>query len=162
MAWRTADGGKRTTPIGWLPVYVSGDLNEQTGDRPQTYLVVDWPAGHGHPYHLYRASLKAPPTAKRCVQWSRGRFAIEQFFQRDNTDLGFDHYEGRSWRGFHHHLVLSCVAYLFALPIFLRSKKNSCVTWEPALRAIQPWLTRSTGCCPFCKANFDPKFCDST
>lgn len=126
MAWRTADGGKRTTPIGWLPVYVSGDLNEQTGGRPQTYLVVDWPAGHGHPYHLYRASLKAPPTAKRCVQWSRGRFAIEQFFQRDNTDLGFDHYEGRSCRGFHHHLVLSCAAYLFVLLIFLRSKNFLC------------------------------------
>lgn len=124
VAWRTADGGKRTTRIGWLPVYVLGDLNEQTGDWPQTWLVVDWPAGHENPYHLYLASLKAPPTAKRCVQLSRGRFAIEQFFQRDKTDLGFDHYEGRSWRGFHHHLVLSCVAYLFVLLILLRSKKN--------------------------------------
>ena len=124
VAWRTADGGKRTTRIGWLPVYVLGDLNEQTGDWPQTWLVVDWPAGHENPYHLYLASLKAPPTAKRCVQLSRGRFAIEQFFQRDKIDLGFDHYEGRSWRGFHHHLVLSCVAYLFVLLILLRSKKN--------------------------------------
>ena len=124
VAWRTADGGKRTTRIGWLPVYVLGDLNEQTGDWPQTWLVVDWPAGHENPYHLYLASLRVPPTAKRCVQLSRGRFAIEQFFQRDKTDLGLDHYEGRSWRGFHHHLVLSCVAYLFVLLILLRSKKN--------------------------------------
>ena len=58
------------------------------------------------------------------MQLSRGRFAIEQFFQRDQTDLGVDHYEGRSWRGFHHHLVLSFVAYLFVLLILLRSKKN--------------------------------------
>ena len=33
-------------------------------------------------------------------------------------------YEGRSWRGFHHHLVLGAVAYLFVLTIYLRSKKN--------------------------------------
>jgi SRSO17 transposase len=124
VAWRNADGGKRTTRIGWLPIYVLGDLNEQTGDWPQTWLVVDWPTDHENPYHLYLASLKVPPTAKRCVQLSRGRFAIEQFFQRDKTDLGFDHYEGRSWRGFHHHLVLSSVAYLFVLLILLRSKKN--------------------------------------
>lgn len=36
--------------------------------------------------------------------------AIEHFFQRGKTDLGFDQYKGRSWRGFHHLLVLSSVA----------------------------------------------------
>jgi hypothetical protein len=35
-----------------------------------------------------------------------------------------DHYEGRSWQGFHHHLVLAAVAYLFVTVIYLRSKKN--------------------------------------
>jgi SRSO17 transposase len=35
-----------------------------------------------------------------------------------------DHFEGRSWRGFHHHLVLSAVAYLFILTVYLRRKKN--------------------------------------
>jgi hypothetical protein len=49
---------------------------------------------------------------------------VEQFFQRDKTDLGLDHYEGRSWRGFHHHLALAAVAYLFVLVIYLRSKRN--------------------------------------
>src|SRR5580700_4954012 len=39
-------------------------------------------------------------------------------------DLGLDHYEGRSWRGFHHHLVMSAIAYLFILTIYLEAKKN--------------------------------------
>jgi hypothetical protein len=38
--------------------------------------------------------------------------------------LGLDHFEGRSWRGFHHHLVLSAVAYEFILVQYLRTKKN--------------------------------------
>lgn len=124
VAWRAADGTKRRTRLGWLPVQVYSDLDRDSGDWPQCWLVVDWPEGDENPYHLYLARLQQPPSPARCLRLSRGRFPIEQFFQRDKTDLGLDHYEGRSWRGFHHHLVLSAVACLFVTVIYLRSKKN--------------------------------------
>lgn len=124
VAWRAADGTKRKSRVAWLPVYVLSDLDRETGQWPQTWLVVDWPEGDADPYHLYLAWFKAPPTATRCLRLSRGRFPIEQFFQRDKTDLGLDHYEGRSWQGFHHHLALAAVAYLFVMVIYLGSKKN--------------------------------------
>jgi SRSO17 transposase len=124
VAWRAADGTKRQTRVAWLPVYVLSDLDRDTGEWPQTWLVVDWPASDATPYHLYLAWLKTPPTPQRCLRLSRGRFPVEQFFQRGKTDLGLDHYEGRSWQGFHHHLVLAAVAYLFVTVIYLRSKKN--------------------------------------
>ncbi len=60
----------------------------------------------------------------RCLKLSRSRWHIEQYFQRSKDDLGLDHFEGRSWRGFHHHLALSAVAYLFILVVYLRAKKN--------------------------------------
>jgi SRSO17 transposase len=116
VAWHAADGTKRKTRIGWLPVYALSDLDPQTGNWPQTWLVVDWPEGDAEPYHLYLAWLRQAPSAARCLRLSRGRFPIEQFFQRDKTDLGLDHYEGRSWQGFHHHLVLAAVAYLELVP----------------------------------------------
>lgn len=124
VAWRAADGTQRRTRMGWLPVQVYSDLDRDSGDWPPCWLVVDWPEGEENPYHLYLAWLKQPPSPARCLRLSRGRFPIEQFFQRDKTDLGLDHYEGRSWRGFHHHLVLAAVAYLFVTVIYLRSKKN--------------------------------------
>lgn len=123
-AWRSAGGTRRTTRIACVPVFVLSDLDSATGDWPQTWLVVDWPADAEKPYHLYLAWFKRPPTTALCLRLSRGRFPIEQFYQRDKTDLGLDHYEGRSWRGFHHHLVLAAVAYLFVMVIYLRSKKN--------------------------------------
>ncbi|HOC01002.1 MAG TPA: IS701 family transposase [Verrucomicrobiota bacterium] len=123
VAWRAADGTKRKTRIAWVPVYVLSDLDPQTGEWPQTWLVADWPQGEAEPYHLYSAWFKTKPTAPRCLRLSRGRFPVEQFFQRDKTDLGLDHYEGRCWQGFHHHLVLAAVAYLFVMVIYLRSKK---------------------------------------
>jgi SRSO17 transposase len=125
VAWRAADGSKRKTRIAWLSVFAFSDLDRKTNEWPQTWLVVDWPEGDAEPYHLYLARFKTKPSPHRCLRLSRGRFPIEQFFQRDKTDLGLDHYEGRFWRGFHHHLVLAAVAYLFVLVIYLRSKKNS-------------------------------------
>jgi SRSO17 transposase len=124
VAWRAADGTKRQTRVAWLAVYVLSDLDRDTGEWPPTWLVVDWPAGDADPYHLYLAWFKTPPTPQRCLRLSRGRFPVEQFFQRGKTDLGLDHYEGRSWQGFHHHLVLAAIAYLFVTVIYLRSKKN--------------------------------------
>jgi SRSO17 transposase len=124
VAWRAADGTKRQTRIAWLAVYVLSDLDRGSGEWPPTWLVVDWPEGEADPYHIYLAWLKTKPTPMRCLRLSRGRFLIEQFFQRDKTDLGLDHYEGRSWPGFHHHLVLAAVAYLFVMAIYLSSKKN--------------------------------------
>jgi SRSO17 transposase len=124
VAWRAADGTKRRTRIAWVSVYVLSDLDRETGQWPPAGLVVDWPEGDESPYHLYLAWFKTKPTPHRCLRLSRGRFPIEQFFQRDKTDLGLDHYEGRSWPGFHHHLVLAAVAYLFVTVICLRAKKN--------------------------------------
>lgn len=124
VTWSAADGTKRSTRIACLPVYLYSDLDRLTGEWPQTWLVVDWPDGDAEPYHLYTASFRHTPSPTRCLRLSRGRFVIEQCFQRKKTDLGFDHYEGRSWRGFHHHLALASVAYLFVLAVHLRSKKN--------------------------------------
>jgi len=124
VAWHAADRTRRQTRIAWLAVYVLSDLDQDTGEWPQTWLVVDWPEGDAEPYHIYLTGLKTEPVPIRCLRLSRGRFAVEQFFQRDKTDLGLDQYEGRSWLGFHHHLALAAVAYLFVLVIYLRSKKN--------------------------------------
>jgi SRSO17 transposase len=55
---------------------------------------------------------------------SRSRSQIEHYFQRAKAALGFDHFEGRSWTGIHHHLVLSALAYLFILTLHARAKKN--------------------------------------
>lgn len=117
VAWRAADGPKRRTRMGWLPVRVYSDVDRDSGDWPPCWRVGDWPEGEENPSHLYLAWLKPPPRPARCRRLSRGRLPIEPFFQRDKTDRGLDHYEGRSWRGFHHHLVLAAVACLFVTVI---------------------------------------------
>jgi len=122
--WRAADGEKRATRLAWKQIYLNSDLDEGNGQWPPCWLVVDWPEDQADPYHVYVAWLKQPPAKGRMLRLSRGRWPIEQYFQRGKDDLGLDHYEGRSWRGFHHHLTMSAVAYLFVAVDYLRAKKN--------------------------------------
>jgi SRSO17 transposase len=123
-SWKATDGKTRRTRLAWIKVYLAHGLRKAGGDLEEAWLVVDWPKDDAEPYHYYLAEFKRPPTKARCLRLSRSRWHIEQYFQRSKDDLGLDHFEGRSWRGFHHHLALSAVAYLFILVVYLRAKKN--------------------------------------
>jgi SRSO17 transposase len=122
--WTTADGKTRSTRLAWMQVYLGHNLRHADGELEKLWLVIDWPENSEAPYHYYLAHLHRLPTTARCLKLSRSRWHIEQYYQRSKTDLGLDHYEGRSWRGFHHHLVLCAIAYLFVLAVYSRHKKN--------------------------------------
>ncbi|OFW32968.1 MAG: hypothetical protein A3J28_17775 [Acidobacteria bacterium RIFCSPLOWO2_12_FULL_60_22] len=123
-SWRAPVGQTRHTRLAWCEVYLQHRLREGHPELEQDWLVVDWPAGETEPYHYAWAHFHRPPRWARCLKLSRSRWHIEQYFQRSKNDLGLDHLEGRSWRGFHHHLVLSALAYLFILLQYVRTKKN--------------------------------------
>ena len=122
--WKSASGRTRSTRLAWCEVYLEHRLRQHGQDPEKVWLVVDWPVDAAEPYNYYLAHLHRPPSKARCLKLSRTRWHIQQYFQRAKDDLGLDHYEGRSWRGFHHHLALSAVAYLFILVQYLRTKKN--------------------------------------
>ena len=122
--WKRAGGERGATRLAWCEVWLQHALRKAGGELEKLWLVVDWPVDAAEPYHYYLAHLHRPPTKARCLALSRSRWHIEQYFQRAKDDLGLDHFEGRSWTGFHHHLVLSALAYLFILTIHARAKKN--------------------------------------
>jgi len=122
--WKAAKGARQHTRIAWQEVYLARGLKEAHGQLEKLWLVVDWPKGAQEPYHCYLAHFHRQPSKALCLKLSRSRWHVEQYFQRSKDDLGLDHYEGRSWRGFHHHLVMSAIAYLFILTSYLEAKKN--------------------------------------
>ena len=123
-SWTTGDGKRHNTRIAWQEVFLARGLKEPDGRLEKVWLVLDWPKGAPEPYHSYLAHFHRQPSKARCLKLSRSRWHVEQYFQRSKDDLGLDHFEGRSWRGFHHHLALSALAYLFILTIYLEAKKN--------------------------------------
>lgn len=152
-SWVTAGEQTRSTQLAWRPVFQSMAC-AMPGQIEKGLAGGGLARRRPEPYHYYLAHLHRPVTQARCLKLSRSRWHIEQYFQRSNDALGLDHFEGRSWRGFHHHLMLSAVAYLFILTVYLRRKKTFGVTWEQILHLIPPWQVRSTGRCFACRAKF--------
>ena len=105
---------------GWRPR--SGSCANRTSARtPRTkYFFVNLPA---------TASLK------QLVRLAHQRWAIEQQYQELKTELGFDHFEGRSYPGWQHHVVLTAVAYAFFQRERMRPASIPPLTF-PAMRAI--------------------------
>src|SRR6266403_569274 len=123
-SWTTGDGKRHHTRVAWQEVFLARGLKEPDGKLEKLWLVVDWPQEAKEPYHCYLADFHRQPSKALCLKLSRSRWHVEQYFQRPKDDLGLDHYEGRSWRGFRHHLTMSAIAYLFVVVDYLRAKKN--------------------------------------
>jgi SRSO17 transposase len=122
--WKGADGKTRHTRLAWWKVYLPGALERGAERLEEVWLVVDWPAGEPVPCHYYLAHLHRPPQRARLLRLCRLQWNLEHCFQRGKSDLGLDHFEGRRWRGFHHHLVLAVLAYGFVALERLRARKN--------------------------------------
>jgi len=121
--WKSADGKARATRIACFNAWLQHPLRNKGGVPERVLVVVDWPVDSPRPYHVYFAHLSRAPSIPLCLKLSRTRWEVEFFFLRAKQELGLDHYEGRSWQGFHHHLVLCALAYLTILLIHLEIKK---------------------------------------
>ena len=106
--------------------------------RPQEWLLIEWPEGHREPMKYWLSTLPEDVALQRMVLEAKMRWRIERDYQDLKQELGLGHYEGRGWRGFHHHASLSIAAYGFLMAQQLRhpegaGKKNAARGEEPAL-----------------------------
>jgi SRSO17 transposase len=102
------------------------------------------PLSEAKPVHYWLCTLPANTPMKKIVATAMGRWRIERDYQELKSELGLHHYEGRNWRGFHHHASLCIAAYGFLMRERLRSKKNSAQLKAPALpKGFRPRGARS-------------------
>lgn len=99
----------------------------------EEWLLIEWPRGEAEPVHYWLCTLPATTALKDLVATAMGRWRIERDYQELKSELGLHHYEGRNWRGFHHHASLCIAAYGFLMRERLRVKKNSAHLKAPAL-----------------------------
>ncbi len=80
---------------------------------PEEWLLIEWPEGEDAPTKYWFSTLPADTSIAKLVDTAKLRWRIERDFQDLKQEIGLDHYEGRGWRGFHHHAALSIAAYGF-------------------------------------------------
>ncbi len=85
----------------------------QAEPHPEEWLLIEWPKGEAEPAKYWLSTLAARTKLKQLVAIAKQRWIIERDYQELKQELGLGHYEGRGWRGFHHHATLCIAAYGF-------------------------------------------------
>src|SRR5215218_1639435 len=81
--------------------------------RDEEWLLVEWPTEEEKPTKFWLATLPENVAFDRLVALAKLRWRIERDYQELKQELGLGHFEGRGWRGFHHHATLCIAAYAF-------------------------------------------------
>ena len=83
--------------------------------RPEEWLLIEWPPGEDEPTNYWLSNLDQYVSFERLVDLAKLRWRIERDYQELKQEIGLGHYEGRGWRGFHHHATLCIAAYGFLI-----------------------------------------------
>ena len=81
--------------------------------HPEQWLLIEWPATEKEPTKYWLSNLPASIGLRKLVATAKLRWRIERDYEELKQELGLGHFEGRNWRGFHHHATLSIAAYGF-------------------------------------------------
>jgi SRSO17 transposase len=97
--------------------------------RPEEWLLIEWPAAEPEPTKYWLATLPETTSRRALVNLAKLRWRIERDYQDLKQELGLGHYEGRGWRGFHHHATLCIAAYGFL--VAERATIPPSAEWQP-------------------------------
>jgi SRSO17 transposase len=117
-AWRTIrwrEGTRRPLSARFTAVRVRPAHRDywRSQPHPEEWLLIEWPVGEPEPTKYWLSTLSRETPLRPLVRLAKHRWIIERDYQELKQELGLGHYEGRGWRGFHHHATLCIAAYGF-------------------------------------------------
>jgi SRSO17 transposase len=107
-----ADGQSASSRFAVIRVVAAGPVRRYKPPRWE-WLIVEWPEGEDGPSEYWLSNLPADSERERLARLARLRWQIELDYRQLKGELGLDHYEGRSYPGFHHHTALVTCAHAF-------------------------------------------------
>ncbi|UPK40065.1 IS701 family transposase [Bradyrhizobium sp. 186] len=119
-AWRTIEwreGSAETMSSRFARVRVRAARRDERRHEPcpQEWLLIEWPKDETEPTKYFLSTLPADIAFHRLVYFAKLRWRIERDYQELKQEVGLGHFEGRGWRGFHHHATLCIAAYGFLI-----------------------------------------------
>lgn len=112
--WRHGTREKLSSRFCFRRVKVAHDDGTEIAEREPMWLVIEWPDGEAKPTKFVLTTLPRRMSKKQIVRTMMERWRTERAYQEMKGELGLDHFEGRSFRGWHHHVsvVLCCYAFI--------------------------------------------------
>jgi SRSO17 transposase len=115
IEWREGVAEPLASRFARLRVRVAHRDYNLTAARSQEWLLVEWPKNEAEPTKYWLSTVSEKIAFKGLVDLAKLRWRIERDYQELKQEVGLGHYEGRGWRGFHHHATLCIAAYGFLI-----------------------------------------------
>jgi SRSO17 transposase len=113
ITWREAGERKLQSRFAAVRVRPAHRDDERAEPHAEEWLLIEWPRGEAEPIKYWISTLPANTKLKALVKMAKHRWIIERDYEELKQELGLGHFEGRNWRGFHHHATLCIAAYGF-------------------------------------------------
>jgi SRSO17 transposase len=111
--WREGTRGAMQSRFARLRVRAAHRDERSRAPREPEWLLIEWPRGEAAPTKYWLSTVPETVSMQDLARLVKIRWRIERDYQELKDEIGLDHYEGRGWRGFHHHGVLCIAAYAF-------------------------------------------------
>ena len=115
IEWREGTNDPLSSRFARVRVRVARRDFKRSESHSQEWLLIEWPEGEQEPTKYWLSTLPADIPFDRLVDLTKLRWRIERDYQELKQEVGLGHYEGRGWRGFHHHATLCIAAYGFLI-----------------------------------------------
>jgi SRSO17 transposase len=113
VTWREGTRGPQSSRFAAVRQRTANRHMQGKAPSDELWLICEWPKRQKQPSKLYLSNLPRRTSLKRMVYLAKLRWRIERDYQEMKGELGLDHFEGRGWRGFHHHLACVAAAHAF-------------------------------------------------
>jgi SRSO17 transposase len=113
VTWREGSRGRQASRFAAVRVRLAHRHAEGAGPGAEVWLLSEWPRDAAAPTKYYLSSLPETTPVRTLVRFGKLRWRIERDYQELKGELGLDHFEGRTWNGFHHHVALCAAAHAF-------------------------------------------------
>ena len=115
ITWREGTAAPLSSRFVRLRVRPAHRDEKLTAPRLEEWLLIEWPAGEKGPTKYWLATLPEDIDFAALVDIAKLRWRIERDYQELKQEVGLGHFEGRRWRGFHHHATLCIATYGFLI-----------------------------------------------
>lgn len=113
VTWREGSAGELASRFCFCRVKVAHDDGSEAADREPVWLLIEWPESEEKPTKFVLTTLPRRMSKKQIVRIIKERWRTEQAYQELKGELGLDHFEGRSFPGWHHHVSVALCCYAF-------------------------------------------------
>jgi SRSO17 transposase len=125
VTWREGTNAALSSRFAAIRVHCTSRAAQPSETAEEQWLLVEWPSEELEPTKYFLSTLPADTPIKELVRLAKLRWRIERDYQELKQELGLGHFEGRSWRGFHHHATLCIAAYGFLVTERLVAQKKT-------------------------------------